>query len=383
MQHGYDDICPKATQSDIDKTEAARKRESEKNKNDSKTNSTDDSDSIISVNLNFDDIVNSIIHLAKTNKEFYALQIFFVIWLLLVVIEFTCGYMESLSNVISDSFFNFFKIFAFMISGTAIYFNRYFNYRIKLLKERFESLAALSNLVFLTIVSIIMFISSLHLITEEEQKHHLHSSNEFGHDQEQYTISVFKFFFLIKVILDVIALIAFGDYIIHPLLQIKINLMKKYKKWIGNLDELSLAELQENSKDIKRWNNHFDNINCMVVNVLADLISSLAFLICFYFSNDNHFEYIYFFISCLNLAIVFLFVWFFFGGVMDLLMQARQPIISAVDKVIQREVGLFEGCLGIKDVKYWMISNNSVKCNFIFYSFSMNFFCKYIFLLNE
>jgi len=208
-----------------------------------------------------------------------------------------------------------------------------------------------------------MFITSLHLITEGEQNDHLHSSNEYGHDQEQYTISVFKFFSLIKVILNIVALIAFGDYIIHPLFQIKINMMKKYKKWISGLDELALSELHENIKEIKKWNNHFDNINCMIVNVLADLISSLAFLICFFFSNDNHFEYIYLFISCLNLVVVYLLVWFIFGGVIDLFMQARQPIITAADKIIQREIGLFEGCVGIKEVKYSMIANNSVKCN--------------------
>jgi hypothetical protein len=101
----------------------------------------------------------------------------------------------------------------------------------------------------------------------------------------------------------------------------------------------------------------------MLVNVFADLVSSLNFLICFWFSNDNHFEYIYFLNSCVNLAIVFLLVWFIFGVVIDLFMQARKPIITAADKVIQREVGLFEGCLGIKETKYWMISNKSVKCN--------------------
>jgi len=404
MLHGYDDISPLATAKQIEIIEEARKREFEsKNKindiplensnqtrkrlenkiysnNDEVTISENTKnvklnintnhlnekaniqESIITINLNFDDIINSILHLAKTYKEFYALNIFFLVWFLLVSIEFTFGYMESLSNVISDSFFNFFKIFAFLISGAAIYFNRYFNYRYKLVNERFEILAALSNLVFLMIVSIIMFISSLHLMTEDNQKDQLHSSNEFGQDQEQYTISVFKFFYLIKVILDISALMAFGDYIIHPILQIKINLMKKYKKWIKDLNELSLDEFQENSLIIKKWNNHYENMNCMIINISSDLISSLAFLICFNFSNGNHFEYIYFFISCLNLVVVFFLVNFVFGSIMHLLMEARNPITNVIDKILQREISLFEGCIGIKEVKYWMIANNNIKC---------------------
>ncbi len=319
------------------------------------------SESIISININFDDVVNSIIHLGKTNKEFYTLQILFFLWMLFIIIQLTYGYTESLNYVISDSFFNFFKIFAFLISGIAIYFNRYFNYKYKIIHERFELLAALSNLVFLIIVSFIMFISALHLITEDGHKDYLHSSSGLGHDHESYTISVFKFFYLIKILLHIIALIAFSDYIIHPFLEMKINYFKKNKIWISELNELPLFELNDSSKIIKRWNNHFENINCMIINVLTDLISSMAFLISFHFSNDNHFEYIYFFISCMNLVVVLLFVRCVFPEIINSLMQTKPSIVSSIDSIIQREIGLYEGCIGIKEIKYWEIAKNKVK----------------------
>jgi len=133
MQHGYDDVGPYVIQGDIEKIEAAKKEESDKKQlrdqnrcqipieynssinrfetknstqynnidenrslsqnnsdiynyiktlehnHDLKGKSTGNSESFLSLSMNFDDIVNSIIHLAKTDKEFYALQILFLI----------------------------------------------------------------------------------------------------------------------------------------------------------------------------------------------------------------------------------------------------------------------------------------------------------------
>lgn len=317
-------------------------------------------DKIITIDLNFDSILNSIVRLAKSNKEFYTLTILSISWFLLTIAEAAYGYAESLGVVISDSFFNFFKIFTFLIPALAIYLTRYLNYNIKLLYERMEILAAMSNIIFLMIVSIIMFVKSLHLVTEESEI--LHSSDDHGQDHEAFTISVFKFFYLVKVLLNIITLLLFSDYVIHPVLQMRIFIFKKYKKWLS-LNTFTFQDLDENKQILKQWNNHFENMNCLNINILTDLTSSLIFLSFFYATNDKHFEYIYFVISLLNLIIVTLFVYYVSGNIINLLMQGKSEIIKPLDNILQKEIGMFEGCIGIKEAKYWMIANNKIMCN--------------------
>ena len=304
-------------------------------------------ENLISVELNFDEIINSVLRLAKTNKEFKYIIILFISWFFLITFEFIYGYMETLPNVMSDSFFNLFKIFAFLITGVAIYSTRYFNFRIKLLSERFEIIAGLSNLIF--------------LLTENTEEI-LHTSDEYGNSHEKSTISAFKYVNLIKIILDIICLTAFSEYLLHPILQIKIYIYKKYQEWI-DISEISEFQLQENKNVIKIWNNHFENMNCLSVNIICDLIISLAFLVCFYLTENNHFEYVYFFISLFNLILVSVLVMFNIGSIVKLLMQGKSDLIELFDKKLQKEVSLFEGCIGIREVKFWMISNNNIKGN--------------------
>jgi len=208
-----------------------------------------------------------------------------------------------------------------------------------------------------------MFINSLHLITQNSSSEDLHSSNEEGNDNESMTINTFKFFFLIKLFLNLACLNCFSDYVLHPIIQIKMFVLKKYGKWLKNFNDISESELKETQHFVKIWNNHFDNINCLLVNVLTDMISSLLFLIGFFISSDNHFEYIYFFISCTNLIIVTIFVYFHTGNITDILMQGRTALTESVENMVQKEICLFEGCLGIKEMKFWMISNNKATCN--------------------
>jgi Co/Zn/Cd efflux system component len=318
--------------------------------------------SIISIERNFDDIINSIIRLYKSNKDFKCLLIFFIFWLIFIISEFTHAYAESLSNVLSDSFFNIIKLFSFLVSAMAIYANRYFNYRIKMLYERIELIAAFINLIFLIIISFIMFISSFHLITKNSDSENLHSSNVIGNNNEIMTINTFKFFFLIKLFINLACLNCFSDYVLHPILQIKIYVMKKYGKWLKTFNDISDSELQETQHFIKIWNNHFDNINCLLANVITDMISSLLFLIGFFISDDNHFEYIYFFTSCINLFIVFIFVYLLSENIVNILMQGRSTLTENIEIIIHKEICLFEGCLGIKDMKFWMTSNNKASC---------------------
>lgn len=319
--------------------------------------------SLISIETNFDDIINSIIRLYKSNRDFKFLIIFSFLWLLITISEFSLGYTESLANVLSDSFFNFFKLFSFLVSALAIYSNRYFNYRVKLLHERIELIAAFTNLIFLAIVSFIMFINSLHLITDDSISQNLHSSNQDGQDNEVFTINIFKYFFLIKLFLNLACLNCFSDYFIHPILQIKLYILKKYGKWLNNINEICDGELRETEKYLKSWNNHFDNINCLLINVFTDMISCLFFLIGFFISSDNHFEYIYFLISCVNLIIVGTFVYLFTGNITDIFMQGRSSLTENFEIMVQKEICLFEGCLGIKEMKFWMIASNKTICN--------------------
>lgn len=304
----------------------------------------------------FDQIFSSSIKLVKTNEEFFYLSIFLTIWLGLIMIEFIYGFFTSKVHVISDSFFNYFKTFSFLITGGSILLTRVFTFNTVFLKNRIELMAALSNCVFLIIVSLYMCLEALHVITEPEEDTHHQVENE-----EKDTIAFLKNFFVVKVILDVVGVLVFSDYIVHPSIQIKLHLWKKHRQW-KNLADMNVENLRDCRNLIKNWNNHFENMNALAINISADLLSSILFLICFYISQDNHFEVVYCLISFVNLIILVILISPVLKSIVQNLMQGKSEIYECFYSQLKQEISYFEGCLGIKDIKFWMTAQNSLKC---------------------
>jgi len=204
-----------------------------------------------------------------------------------------------------------------------------------------------------------MFLQALHMITEDD--HHEAEIN----NEEVETISFFKNFFILKVIINVVGVLVFSDYIVHPSVQIKLLIWKKHRQW-KQLKELTVENFQECRSLIKSWNNHFENMNSLTVNILSDLIASILFLISFYLSNDRHFEGAYFFISIVNLILLFVILAPLLSSIIRILMQGRSELYESFYNKLQQEISYFEGCLGLKDLKIWMVAQNDIKCIFIF-----------------
>jgi len=311
--------------------------------------------------LNF--IMNSSYRLLKTNEEFFYLVIFLVIWLSLILSEFLYGITQSKVHIISDSFFNLFKSISILITVFSILFTRVFHSNYFFLKNRIELIAALSNIIFLIIVSMYMCLQALHIITEtddgdmpEHSHHGAYEGDEVG------TINFFKNFFIFKIIVDVVIILNLSDYILHPSIQIKLLLWKKSHSW-KNLDEIDLENLKESKHLIKIWNNHFENMNALSINMCSDLLSSILFLIWFYVSKDQHFEYAYCIISVVNLIVVVILINPVLKSVFKILMQGKTEVYESFYQKMQNEISYFEGSLGIKEIKIWMTAQNDIKCN--------------------
>lgn len=313
----------------------------------SHSNSTDSD-----VKINIETIINSSMRLFKTNEEFYYLAIFTFIWLGLMMFEFIYGFLESKVDIVSDSFFNYFKTFSFLITGFSILLSRVFVFNKIFLKNRIELIAALSNCVFLVIISMYMCLQALHLVTE---------SNEHDEEQDESVVKFLKNFFVVKAILNVIALMIFSDYILHPSIQIKLLMWKRYRNW-KELNTLDIDNLKESKNLIKQWNNHFENMNALTINIITDLISSILFIICFYVSKDQHFEFTYSLISIVNLFVIFVLVGPVFKSTLKVLMQGKSDIYECFYNKMQKEISYFEGCSGIKEMKFWMVSQSEIKC---------------------
>jgi Co/Zn/Cd efflux system component len=313
--------------------------------------------------ISFDFIINSSLKLIKTNEEFFYLVILLGIWLSLILFEFIYGFLETQVHIISDSFFNYFKTFSFLIAGLAILLTRISAFKESFLKNRIELIAALSNCVFLIIVSMYMVLQALHMVTEPDENHDDSSAHSHQpiNQEEQDTISFFKNFFIVKVIIDVIGVLVFSDYIVHPSVQIKLLLWKKHRVW-KELKDLSIENLKECKLVIKQWNNHYENMNALTVNILSDLLSSILFLICFYVSKDRHFEGVYCFISIVNLVFLFFLLAPLLKSLIKIFMQGRSELYECFYDKLYQEVSYFEGCLGIKDMKFWMTAQNDIKC---------------------
>jgi Co/Zn/Cd efflux system component len=322
----------------------------------SNSNSQNDRDG--AVNFNIKMLVNSGFGLMKKNDEFFYLVIFLSIWLCLMLAELLYGVSNTKVHIISDSFFNLFKSMSILITVFSILLTRIFNFNSLFLKNRIELIAALSNTIFLIIVSMYMCLQALHIVTETDEG----ENSDYGHDSDEAgTIYFFKNFYIFKIIVDVLVILNLSDYILHPSIKLKLLLWKKNHSW-KNLNEFDLDNLKESKSLIKIWNNHFENMNALIINMSSDLVSSILFVMWFYISKDQHFEYAYCFISVINLIVVLILIYPVLSSIFLILMQGKSEVYESFYKKMQTEISYYEGCLGIKEMKVWMTSQNDIKC---------------------
>lgn len=281
------------------------------------------------------------------NSDFQILTFLFSSWIIITIIEFTYGLSVSDPLIISDGFFNTFKTISFLITCLSLLFTYLTSNSQLFIYKRIELIASLIGMIFLVIVSIYMCLQSLHLITED----HLH----------YIPIKFFNFIYVIKVIVDIASLMPFSDNILHPSIQIKLYLWKVCKEW-KDLNEITYSQLKQCSKVIKGWNNHTDNMNSLCVGLISDLISSISFIIFFYaFDAEHYFDKGYMIISIVNFIIVIIMVRPLFLSVIKVLMQGKCEMYEAFYAKVNKEITYFEGCLGVKEIKFWMNANNDIK----------------------
>jgi hypothetical protein len=91
-------------------------------------------------------------------------------------------------------------------------------------------------------------------------------------------------------------------------------------------------------------------------------LSSILFLICFYISKDQHFELVYCTISFVNLFILIFLINPVLKSIIKILMQGKSEIYESFYNKLKQEISYFEGCLGIKEFKFWMTAQNNIKC---------------------
>ena len=103
-------------------------------------------------------------------------------------------------------------------------------------------------------------------------------------------------------------------------------------------------------------------MNALTVNILSDLISSILFLVCFFLSKDRHFEGVYFIISLVNFIVLIFLLSPLINSIFKILMQGRSELYECFYAHLNKEVCYFEGCLGLKEMKFWMTAQNEIKC---------------------
>ena len=214
------------------------------------------------------------------------------------------------------------------------------------LSQRIELIAALVSMIFVVIVSVYMILQALHLITDD--------------DIRIPPAGYLQWLYMIKAIVDLSALLNFSDYIIHPSVQVKLQLWKFIKTW-KKLNNITFEELKKISNIRKQWNNHFENMNALCVSIISDLFSSLFFLIFFSVFDTIYYAKAYMIISILNFFAVLFFVNPLFHSVLKIFMQGKSELYESFYRKINQELTYFEGSLGVKNIKFWMISQNYLK----------------------
>lgn len=314
-------------------------------KNYKKDQISKDNNNVFLSNSLLSTLIQPSIHLFKNNDEFRYISCLFIAWINLTLVEFIYGLIGD-GNVISDSFFNTFKTICFLIPCLSLLFSRFYSIESKFLMVRLELISAAAGFIFLVIVSVYMLLQSLHLITEDEDL--------------DLPITFFKWLYVIKAIIDITALMYLSDYITHPMFQVKLFLWKKIKEW-KQLNEISMSQLKLCAPVLKIWNNHYENMNSLCVNLISDLSSSILFIIQFYVFGKHHYALCYLTISLFNFIIVLVLVKPLFRSVLKILMQGRNEAYESFYSKLNKEITYFNGCLGVKEMKFWMIAQNEVK----------------------
>jgi Co/Zn/Cd efflux system component len=313
---------------------------------DNKANNTTTTESIFNITF----LISSALRLTRMNEEFYYLLIYLMLWLAFCLFEFLYGFLESKVDILSDAFFISFKTFSFLITGFSKLLSKVYVFNSAFIKNRIELLSALSNLVFLVIVSLHMCIQALHLMTE------IHEHEE---QEDTSTVYFLSNFFMVKLVLNAIFLLKFSDYIVHPSIQIKMMIWKKYRIWKGVFNNDTFNDARP---IIKLWNNHNENMNALTVNILCDMISSMLFIILLYISSNNHYESVFGIVCLVNIVAVGILVWPGFTSILLILMQGKSDLYQPFKDQLDKEITLFEGCIGIENIKIWQISQSELKC---------------------
>ena len=268
-------------------------------------------------------------------------------------IEFISAIIMGDSDIISDGFFNIFKTISFLISCLSILFNHMYSNTYLFLSQRIELVAALVSMIFVVIVSVYMILQALHLVTD---------------DDIRIPPAVYlQWLYMLKVIIDLSALLCFSDYIIHPSIQVKLQLWKFVKIW-KKLNNITFEELKKITNLRKQWNNHFENMNALCASIISDLLSSLFFLIFFSVFDTVYYARAYMIISIFNFFAVLCLVNPLFYSVLRIFMQGKSELYESFYRKINQELTYFEGSLGVRNIKFWMISQNYIKGQIKIYS---------------
>ena len=268
-------------------------------------------------------------------------------------IEFISAIVMGDSDIISDGFFHIFKTISFLISCLSILFNHMYSNTYLFLSQRIELVAALVSMIFVVIVSVYMILQALHLVTD---------------DDIRIPPAVYlQWLYMLKVIIDLSALLCFSDYIIHPSIQVKLQLWKFVKIW-KKLNNITFEELKKITNLRKQWNNHFENMNALCASIISDLLSSLFFLIFFSVFDTVYYARAYMIISIFNFFAVLCLVNPLFYSVLRIFMQGKSELYESFYRKINQELTYFEGSLGVRNIKFWMISQNYIKGQIKIYS---------------
>ena len=268
-------------------------------------------------------------------------------------IEFISAIVMGDSDIISDGFFNIFKTISFLISCLSILFNHMYSNTYLFLSQRIELVAALVSMIFVVIVSVYMILQALHLVTD---------------DDIRIPPAVYlQWLYMLKVIIDLSALLCFSDYIIHPSIQVKLQLWKFVKIW-KKLNNITFEELKKITNLRKQWNNHFEKMNALCASIISDLLSSLFFLIFFSVFDTVYYARAYLIISIFNFFAVLCLVNPLFYSVLRIFMQGKSELYESFYRKINQELTYFEGSLGVRNIKFWMISQNYIKGQIKIYS---------------
>lgn len=289
----------------------------------------------------------------RKNLTFQVIVFLFLAWITITLFEFISSFILGNGDIISDGFFNTFKTISFLISCLSILFNHMYSNTYSFLVPRIELTAALVSIIFLVIVSVYMLLQALHLITDEEER--------------EPPSGLLQWLYVTKVIVDLLALLGFSEYIIHPSIQVKLQLWKYIKMW-KKLNDITFEELKKVTSIRKMWNNHFENMNVLCASLISDLTTSLLFVIFFSGFDNKYYARGYMVISLINFFGVLFLVDPLFHSVLKIFMQGKSELYESFYRKVIQELTYFEGSLGVKSLKFWMVSQNYIKGQIKIYS---------------